>query len=453
MPIITSIQTERLSLQIDVLQNIPVNRISLLTGPNGSGKTELLSSAARYLVSERLLRSNIDTRSRVNFFGLCSGVITQTFSPFSRFPSAGGGFRAESFISRSGTDFYTCIGISQTKMYTARTLTRHTLEDALYRLAENESMISTLFQILHNLGYKSNFHLKYRANSAMNKLREIVRTHGADALKSELRRAGYTASRAFESIFSKLASGEGYDLVASAIEISSNFQTSENHYELNFNFYEKNINDFAVFQSFALLRRLGLMKLDGFFLIDEKYSAPMDVTQTSSGQQQMLCSMLSLASALRDDSIVLIDEPELSLHPTWQYLYMDSLFAVLKQFQGCHVLIATHSPLIVQQGSKNGADVIQLNGGSSAPKPNFDLNIDASQSIESTLIDVFKTPVTDSVYLANEVLSAVVSAEEDSINLGRSLDSLYALLEIYSNSTNGDRKSVELIKQAIDCLS
>jgi len=46
---------------------------------------------------------------------------------------------------------------------------------------------------------------------------------------------------------------------------------------------------------------------------------PMDVTQTSSGQQQMLCSMLSLASALKDNSIVLIDEPELSLHPkAWE---------------------------------------------------------------------------------------------------------------------------------------
>lgn len=314
-------------------------------------------------------------------------------------------------------------------------------------------MIFSLFNIINNLGYKSNFHLRYRATPALNNFREIARTHGNDAFKFEFQRSIYATGRAFDSIRSMLSTGDGYELVASAIEVSSNFQTSAYHYDLNYNFHEKNIVDFAAFQSFALLRRLGLLRLEGFFLIEERYGALVDVTQTSSGQQQMLCSMLSLASALRDESIVLIDEPELSLHPTWQYLYIDSLYAVLKQFQGCHVLVATHSPLIVQQGAKYGADVIQLNSGARAAPFSFDPVIDAPQSVESTLLDVFKTPVTDSVYLANEILSAVVRAEENPENLRGSLASLYALLEIYNSSISGDRKSVELIKQAIDCLS
>lgn len=453
MPIIRSIHTERLDLHFDTPHNSPVNRISLLTGPNGSGKTDFLSSAARFLLSERSLRRNDYQRSRVQYSGLCAGVVTQTFSPFSRFPSARRELRAESFISQNYSEFYTCIGISQTKLYTARTLTRHTLEEALYRLAANDGMIFSLFNIINNLGYKSNFNLKYRAAPALDNFREISRTQGGDAFKLAFKRSGYAAGRAFESIRSELSADDGYELVASAIEVLSNFQASAYYYELNYNFYEKNIADFAAFQSFALLRRLGLLRLDGFYLVDDRYGALVDVTQTSSGQQQMLCSMLSLASALRDDSIVLIDEPELSLHPTWQYLYIDSLYAVLKQFQGCHVLVATHSPLIVQQGAKYGADVIQLNSGARVAPFSFESVIDAPQSIESTLLDVFKTPVTDSVYLANEILSAVVRAEENPESLRRSLASLHALLEIYNSSVSGDRKSVELIKQAIDCLS
>lgn len=449
MAIITSIHTEHLNLNIDTPWNMPTNRITLLTGPNGSGKTQLLSSTARYLISTNSLKNNSQL-TNVTFTGQLSSVISQTFSPFSRFPSAKRGAQVSSFLSRHDHEFYTCIGISQTKTYTARTLTRHTLEDALYRLAESENIIFNLFNIIRNLGYRENFRLKYKGREDLNHFRRIIKTQGVSEFEREIRKLGYGHPG---STRSKLSPSPDYDLLASAIEISERFQLSSNNYELDFNLYEKNINDFAAFQSFALLRRLGLLRLEGFLLFDERNPMPMDVTQTSSGQQQMLCSMLSLASALKDNSIVLIDEPELSLHPTWQYLYIDSLYAVLKQFQGCHILIATHSPLIVQQGAKNGADIIQLQNKFHQNILSDDLHIKNHISVESTLLNVFETPVTDSTHLANEILSAVVSAEADPSNVANALHTLQNLLKIYSNPIADDRKSIELIKHAIDCLS
>ncbi|NWE15415.1 AAA family ATPase [Pseudomonas yamanorum] len=449
MAIINSIYTNRLSLHVNTALSAPVNRISLLTGPNGSGKTQLLSSAARYLVSQISMSPKVAPGSVVKTSGYISGLITQTFSPFSRFPSAERGFRADSFLSVSNNNFYTCIGISQTKSYTARTLTRNTLEEALYRLAASERIVYSLFNVIRNLGYKNKFFLKYRSIVDLEYLRNILRDRGFDAFLSKIKAARYRGDG-----FNQLAmdSEENYELLASAIEVLGRFQVSEKRYELDFNFYEKNTSDFAAFQSFALLRRLGCLRLEGFYLFEENNNELMDVTQTSSGQQQMLCSMLSLASALKDDSIVLIDEPELSLHPTWQYLYIDSLCAVLKEFQGCHVLIATHSPLIVQQGSKNGADVIRMDEKSRTSKPSADFYLKAYESIESTLLDVFETPVVDSIHLANKVLSIVVSAEENSNNAAQALNSLRLLLDIYSNPVSGDRKSAELIRQAIECL-
>jgi predicted ATPase len=66
----------------------------------------------------------------------------------------------------------------------------------------------------------------------------------------------------------------------------------------------------------------------------------------SSGQWNWLCTLGGLAAEVSDDSLVLIDEPENSLHPAWQRDYVPTLLRILEKFRGCHVLLATHSPLV-----------------------------------------------------------------------------------------------------------
>ncbi|MFZ6687671.1 AAA family ATPase [Undibacterium sp. SXout11W] len=66
----------------------------------------------------------------------------------------------------------------------------------------------------------------------------------------------------------------------------------------------------------------------------------------SSGQWNWLCTLGGLAAEVSDDSLILIDEPENSLHPAWQRDYVPTLLRILENFEGCHVLLATHSPLV-----------------------------------------------------------------------------------------------------------
>ncbi|QQK68117.1 AAA family ATPase [Xanthomonas citri] len=66
----------------------------------------------------------------------------------------------------------------------------------------------------------------------------------------------------------------------------------------------------------------------------------------SSGQWQLLNSLINLALKASSNSIILIDEPENSLHPEWQRDYVKVLGAALGEAKGCHTIIATHSPLI-----------------------------------------------------------------------------------------------------------
>lgn len=48
----------------------------------------------------------------------------------------------------------------------------------------------------------------------------------------------------------------------------------------------------------------------------------------------------------KEDLLLLIDEPEISLHITWQKKFLDDLVEVSKQ-TALQVIVATHSPQIV----------------------------------------------------------------------------------------------------------
>jgi predicted ATPase len=59
--------------------------------------------------------------------------------------------------------------------------------------------------------------------------------------------------------------------------------------------------------------------------------AEIELRSMSSGEIQILTSLLSLASVVKESSIVLIDEPEISLHPNWQMQYIDLLNKIFKK--------------------------------------------------------------------------------------------------------------------------
>ena len=70
------------------------------------------------------------------------------------------------------------------------------------------------------------------------------------------------------------------------------------------------------------------------------------VANLSSGEQHQLILFSKLLFDVPPNSLVLIDEPELSLHVTWQHEFLNDLKRVI-DLCDFDVLIATHSPQIV----------------------------------------------------------------------------------------------------------
>ncbi len=97
-------------------------------------------------------------------------------------------------------------------------------------------------------------------------------------------------------------------------------------------------------------KKLRLTRPQGLVVECEPDGRPIDVQALSSGEQHELVLLFDLIFRVQKGTLVLIDEPELSLHPEWQTQFVDDLMSIAKNSQ-FDVLLATHSPYIV--GTRN----------------------------------------------------------------------------------------------------
>ncbi len=88
-----------------------------------------------------------------------------------------------------------------------------------------------------------------------------------------------------------------------------------------------------------------LFKNDDFFLLND----------ASSGELTLIASLIYISINIRNGSVIIIDEPENSLHPKWQIEYVKKVIDLFYFYQP-KIIIATHSPLII-----NGAELNMKN--------------------------------------------------------------------------------------------
>ncbi|MBD1207126.1 MAG: AAA family ATPase [Ignavibacteria bacterium] len=72
----------------------------------------------------------------------------------------------------------------------------------------------------------------------------------------------------------------------------------------------------------------------------------LDLTELSSGEQHEVVLLYELIFRTKPGILVLVDEPEISLHVKWQKEFLNDLLKII-DLQGFQVLVATHSPQII----------------------------------------------------------------------------------------------------------
>lgn len=82
------------------------------------------------------------------------------------------------------------------------------------------------------------------------------------------------------------------------------------------------------------------------FRFTTAHDQELTLTDLSSGEQQELVLLYELLFRVRPNTLVLIDEPEISLHVAWQKEVLNDLLEIIN-LQKITVITATHSPQII----------------------------------------------------------------------------------------------------------
>ena len=105
------------------------------------------------------------------------------------------------------------------------------------------------------------------------------------------------------------------------------------------------------------IKMIGFTKgIEDLPLFRNKQGEEFNINGLSSGEKQLFVRALTLDMIHAENSIILIDEPEISLHPQWQQKIINVYRNMGKNNQ---VIIATHSPHILSSVPKDSIKILE----------------------------------------------------------------------------------------------
>lgn len=153
------------------------------------------------------------------------------------------------------------------------------------------------------------------------------------------------------------------------------------------------------------LRQLGMISSPEIQL---KRASGYSLQESSSGEYHFFASIVGLLATVKPtNSLILIDEPEISLHPNWQMKYLSFLRELFsdEEYATCHIMIATHSHFLISDLKGEGSKIIGLKRAEKAieiiPMPKGQDTF--GWSAEEVLLDVFNVPTTRNYFIADRI--------------------------------------------------
>jgi len=130
--------------------------------------------------------------------------------------------------------------------------------------------------------------------------------------------------------------------------------------------YDHIFRKIEIFSRILNSKRLSFKKIridaEKGFYFETDSGSPLKPIQLSSGEQHQVVLLYELIFKTEKNVLVLIDEPEISLHVAWQKEFLNDLKEIIN-IQNMPVIIATHSPQII---NSNWHLTVDLEEGASA---------------------------------------------------------------------------------------
>lgn len=150
------------------------------------------------------------------------------------------------------------------------------------------------------------------------------------------------------------------------------------------------------------LREIGLLKAPELNLAQK---GTIEIQKTSSGEFHFFSTMIGLMATVVPNSLIFIDEPEISLHPNWQMKYLAFLRELFAEpiYDSCQFVIATHSHFIISDLQGASSTIIGLKREQNKLKT-IDINADTfGWSAEQVLLDIFDVQSTRNYVVAERL--------------------------------------------------
>lgn len=381
-------------------------KVSIIIGPNGSGKSTVIADLVSELEnmyvlltsSENMFRNSryskqaeIEFRYGKDIYRLCRDRMDLTAYKNDKYVRLGDfpfpknalsvahlpidKFR---FSRNSDNSFYRYLGLRQaTNMVTTGSLEAKVISSLLNEY-KYDSYREALEEWLEVLNISGGFEIELRGFTI-----DAFNVNGIEELEKISRRVPY---QSMENYIESLR--EDYDISITVDSINSFLSRLVSLRNLS-NLYDKEnsknkrtfslqsdyiINDGDIGpisweQGIEIIRKLRLA--NEIRLIFHKNGQRTAFADLSSGERNIIGTVTRLFEFAKERCVVAIDEPEVSLHPSWQIKYIPTLLKAMRHLKSVHVLIATHSHFLVSDVDESSSLIVA--GENQAGKRRFDI--------------------------------------------------------------------------------
>lgn len=194
----------------------------------------------------------------------------------------------------------------------------------------------------------------------------------------------------------------------------------------------------AILRCESFLVRAKIIKEISVFL-EKQGSNKFELSNASSGELSLICSLIFLSISVKQNSIVLIDEPENSLHPAWQREYIGKIIAALA-YRNVSVVVATHSPLVVSGALAEHSNLVSVHQMTGTGPVRLKLNHSSASSagIEAILWKAFDVVTPANHFVSEEIVDAMNRFERNQLSRSALTSLIRTMQEKSFDNQQGD---------------
>jgi predicted ATPase len=391
-------------------------KFSLIIGPNGTGKSFFLSRLIDVFRDIESKKTNSKLRSELKFYKIIYSYKNKTFNIQKNGASYSSNYPFEDielpdtlmalsfltddkFIYQNQTDndksFYKYLGIRSNSNAVFRGAIDKKIYSILFDNLNDPTFCQKVSKTLELIGYKSNMLVRFDYKLK----RLLTQTITTRTINSKIKKL-QDSSRFKNHILEEINDEDKKEIInyiKKVKKLRKKDSTSSTFvkFDIDFNDSKDIYNDYRISRMMVALELL----LPPTFELSH-INSNMNFESLSSGEKNLLFITLNILANAKNNSLILIDEPEVSLHPNWQIKYNVHLKKILKDFKNIHIFMATHSHFMVSGLERTEADIFAINKDKSMQRFEEETY---TWSAENILYNIFGVRTVGNYYMKSDI--------------------------------------------------